>query len=892
MKKINYSLFAVFAAALLFLNPPVYGAAEVQTEKINTAVSALCGLDIMRGYEDGSFHTEKQVTRMEFVTLVLRATGIGETLGSVEPPMPFSDVDASSWGAGAVQTAVAMGLINGYDNGRFGPDDSVTMNQAVKIMVCALGYNAAAERQGGYPIGYLSTASSLGVLKNLKSGEEAASRGEVALLIYNCLTVPLMMDVNIGSESERKEESDDTLLSKMNVKIISAVVTGIYGASMSGTKLKENEIELSGKRYESGVDAAAFFGLKVRAWVLDEEDDSTPMVLHLQSRDQDSTVIDAEMIDSSTTAYEIKYWEDGVLKTADLNNPSTIIYNGRALSSAERDNPKYLQPENGRVIITEDDGGNTAIVWDYESYLLTGVNDDTLYDIYGRSIKIPKSANVTIVRDSVEEEFDALQGGDVLWVAKSLDDTMLRIEVGGTVISGTLEEIGTENSKTVYTIDGEEHILAECYTDALQRGHQKAQKLSAGDYAEFTLDLGGHVVMAQTAEESKTQLYGYLIDAELSDGIDDMLTLQVMTQENRFENIALQKGNKVRFGRVENGRYVTSRADADTVWKAIATTYAVKKQLIKYETDEQGAMKALYLADSAASGGTFSVDAAQQKMTYAGGVLNQKYFLKPDTPVFYVPNAGRYKEQFYAATAADFFANRSEHTVIIYDIDNLYAGAVVVVTNNENIYVDSTGLDTYISMTNSPVMLIDKSSVRLNDEGTEYLVISGYVGKKYTQVLVSDTISANSKARADLKPGNVIQYETNDVILEKAMTSDYDKVMVIYRKIFDCNQSNQEPFQTWNYKNNVNVNASICVSYGVISDYNLPYLTVRLDRNTAAGHEKDVEVPVVLTGGTAVLRYGGASEKAELLRIEDLAVGQKVLIRQRYNSTREVIVLE
>lgn len=128
MKKIYHSLFAGLLAALLVLNVPLCSAAETGNGKIDTAVSALSGLGIMRGYEDGSFHTEKEVTRMEFVTLVLRAMGIVDIVAGNGQSSSFPDVDASSWGAGAVETAVAMGLINGYDNGCFGPDDSVTMN--------------------------------------------------------------------------------------------------------------------------------------------------------------------------------------------------------------------------------------------------------------------------------------------------------------------------------------------------------------------------------------------------------------------------------------------------------------------------------------------------------------------------------------------------------------------------------------------------------------------------------------------------------------------------------------------------------------------------------------------------------------------------------------------
>mgnify|MGYP004614219151 CR=1 FL=1 len=894
MKKRYKSLISCLAATLLCLNVFISGNAEAVSDKMNTAVSALFSLNIMRGYEDGSLHTEKQVSRIEFVTMVLRAIEADDMMGSLAQTNSFSDVANDFWGAGAAEAAVAMGLINGYGDGRFGPNDSVTMNQAIKIMVSALGYRDAAEQQGGYPNGYLKAASSLGILKNLKSGEMAASRGEVALLIYDSLTVSLLEDVTFGSDGGKKEKSENTLLSNMGIKVISTVVTGVYGASMNGNQTDKNEIELSGKLYESCVDAAAFFGLKVNAWILDDDSNYEGKVLHLQLKEEDSLIIEADMIDDSTTKDIIKYYKNGSLKSVTLEEPSVVIYNGSTLNSEQREDAKYLKPENGRVIVREKDGGSTVIVWDYKSYILTGTGEDVLYDLYGRQIKIPDKGSVTILSNNASLKVEELKGGDVLWVAESLDEKMLRCEVGGNVISGVLEGISTDSGKTVYTIEGEEHILAGCYTDALDRGHQKAQKLSLGDYAQFTLDLGGHVVAAEPSEESKTKYYGYLVAAELGKGIEKKLTLQIMTQNNSFENIELKKGASIRFGRVENGNYIVNRADKDTIWKCIGGDNATKKQLIQYETDDSGKIKVLYLADNVANRGDFSMDAPQQKMTYAGGVLNQKYFLKSDTPVFYVPNSGRYEEQFYATTASKFFANRSEHTVIVYDIENLYAGAVVVVTNNENIYVDSTGLETYISMTNSPVMLIDKSSVQLNanEDGSEYLVLSGYVGKKYTQVLVSDTISSNSNAWKDLKPGNVIQYETNDVILERAKTSDYDKVMVIYSKLFDCNQINQETFQTWNYKNNINVNASISTAYGVISEYDLPYLTVRLNRNLASGQERDVEVPMVLSGGTAVLRYEGSNKKAELLRIEDLAVGQKVFIRQRYNNVREVIILE
>ena len=892
MKKIWSKFLGAALSAFLLISPVAASGAEEGDGRVNTAVAALSALDIMRGDEDGAFHPERQITRMEFVALVLRTLDLEDTASAVKNENMFQDVDISAWGAGAVNLAASMGLVAGYGDGRFGPDDPVTVNQAVKVMVCALGYQISAEAQG-YPGGYLSVGNRLGILKGLAVGEQTASRGEIALLIYNSLEVPMLEDAKIGTGGAWKAEGDETLLSRMDISIVPATVTGIYGASVSGTELRENEIELSGTRYESKVSAAAFLGLGVRAWILDDGG-GWPVVLHLQSRSSDSLVIEAENVDSSSTKEEIKYWEGDSQKTESLSEPLVVVYNGRPLSTAEKNDPAYLCPENGRLIVNTDDGDvDLVVVWDYESYVVTGVAEDKIYDLYGRSVTVGSGVNFTLLRDGESDAFRSLKSGEVLWVAASLDGSMVNCVAGGSTVEGYLEEITSDaHGRTAYLVDGEEYILAQCYLDALATGHSKAQNLSPGDYAKFMLDPGGHIAAAESADGQGKRAYGYLLDAQLESGVESAGVFRIMTESNRFENIKTAGGINIRFGRREGGTYKTTKAGASEIIAAVMGADKVKKQLIQYELDDSGCIKGFYLADQTANANAFSMDVKQQNMTYAGGVLNQKYFLPPDTPVFYVPNAGRYEEQFYVTTAEHYFADRTQHTVIVYDIENLHVGAVMAVPSTENIYAESTGLDVYISMTNSPVMLIEKSGAVLGEDGSTYFVISGYVGKKYTQVLVSDTISATSAAKADLRPGNVIQYETNDIVLEKALTSGYDKVMVVYRKIFDCNDAGQGSFQTWNYTNNPNVNASICASYGVISEYDLPYLTVTLDRNTSGGMEIGAEVPFVLSGGTAVLRYRKAGEKVELLRIEDLAVGQKVFIRQRYNNTREVIILE
>lgn len=886
-------VLAVMLTAVLILSAFASVSAAESNDRIDTAISTLSGLAIMRGYDDGLFYPEKDVTRMEFVALVLRTLGMENVSESMKENATFRDVDASLWGAGAVNFAASMGLVDGYTDGNFGPNDTVTVNQAVKVLIEALGYGELAKKQG-YPGGYLSVGSNLGVIDGVAAGENAATRGEIALLIYNSLEVKLMEDVNIGGIDEGKAKGDETLLQRLDITIISATVTGVYGASVSGVKLSENQVELSGEKYQTEIDASAFLGLKVRAWIKDDGK-NLPTLVHIQTRGDESLVINAENIDSETTKDEIKYYEDGKEKSYDLSEPLVVVYNGKPLSTSEINDSKYLIPDDGYITINEDSGnGNIVVAWDYDTFVVSAVSDDTIYDIFGKSIKIDNKVKFSLLYDGVRAGIETVKSGDVLWVAKSLDGVMVSCIAGNSAVTGELESIieDEDANKTVYVIDGEEYVLSESYKKAIDEGHSKALKLSIGDEAEFTLNPGEKIAFVSAEETQKNLTYGYLIDAQLKSGPGSWVSFKIMTEDNRFVYLETDKKEKTRFGRNSGGKYKTSKEEAAEIFKAVSGEYEVTKQLVMYELSEEGNIKEFYLADTSVNNGEFSMDEKQQQMTYAGGVLEQKYFLSSKTPVFCVPNAGRYEEQFYATTAASFFANSSKHTLILYDIENKQVGAVVATPATESMFADDDQLKTYLDTTNSPVMLIEKSSIMLNDKGEEYFAVSGYVGRNYKEVLVSDTITKTAAAKKDLKAGNVIQYDTNDLVTEKAIYSDYDKVMVIYRKIFECDEKDQETFQTWNYGTDYNVNASISAAFGVVSEYDLPYLTLRLNRDNGEGVLLDTEAPFVLTGGTAVLSYNKAAGVVEVKRLEDITVGQKVFIRQRYNNTREVIILE
>ena len=119
---------------------------------------------------------------------------------------------SNHWANGYINVATDQGMVIGDDVGTFRPDDTISYAEMVTIMIRALGYEKMAESKGGYPTGYLVTASNIGLTKNVPgSGDEGITRGKVARLVFNGLTIKLMEQVGYGSDV-KYEVVDKTLL--------------------------------------------------------------------------------------------------------------------------------------------------------------------------------------------------------------------------------------------------------------------------------------------------------------------------------------------------------------------------------------------------------------------------------------------------------------------------------------------------------------------------------------------------------------------------------------------------------------------------------------------------------------------------------------------------------
>ncbi len=182
---------ALLTAAALCLGllgvVPASAFSDVTDPAVAQAVAVLTSMGIVSGYDDGGYHPGDTLTRAQFCKLAILLENKGDQAATSAYRTLFSDLSASHWAAGYVNLAYTDGLISGYGDGTFGPDDPVTLAQAVTILLHILGYENAAIGPF-WPEDYLSKAAQVGLTEGVDAaGDAALTRGQAALLLRNVL---------------------------------------------------------------------------------------------------------------------------------------------------------------------------------------------------------------------------------------------------------------------------------------------------------------------------------------------------------------------------------------------------------------------------------------------------------------------------------------------------------------------------------------------------------------------------------------------------------------------------------------------------------------------------------------------------------------------------------
>ena len=156
------------------------------------SVAVLNGMGVFKGYEDGSFKPEGNITRAEVATIVYRIytadVAKNDKSGLYATYNKFSDMAGAGWAQGYIGYCANASLVKGYPDGTFKPSGKVTGYEVLAMILRAVGYDKNNEFSGAdWALHVAQTAQQLGVLDNVAKTTDLnapASRELVAELLF------------------------------------------------------------------------------------------------------------------------------------------------------------------------------------------------------------------------------------------------------------------------------------------------------------------------------------------------------------------------------------------------------------------------------------------------------------------------------------------------------------------------------------------------------------------------------------------------------------------------------------------------------------------------------------------------------------------------------------
>ena len=151
------------------------------------AITMLSDLGVIQGKDDGKYHPEDTITRAEACAMIARLMTGDPNVSQYVGAQSFSDVQKGSWKDSAIGYCYINGIVIGVGNNKFEPDRAITDAEFVTMVVRAMGYETADMKQN-YPFSYMSNAQAMGLLDGTNMvASTDALRGEDAQVIYNAL---------------------------------------------------------------------------------------------------------------------------------------------------------------------------------------------------------------------------------------------------------------------------------------------------------------------------------------------------------------------------------------------------------------------------------------------------------------------------------------------------------------------------------------------------------------------------------------------------------------------------------------------------------------------------------------------------------------------------------
>lgn len=150
-----------------------------------SAIDYLKKEGVVKGYDDGSYKPKNKINRAEFLKIVMEASGV-----KAEGKDCYKDV-MEAWYSGYVCAATKLGVVNGYKDGYFRPEQEINFVEAAKIIVNTMQLEVPATVSNNWYQQYVVTLEdSSAVPSSISSFEHKVTRGEMAEMVWRIKAKP------------------------------------------------------------------------------------------------------------------------------------------------------------------------------------------------------------------------------------------------------------------------------------------------------------------------------------------------------------------------------------------------------------------------------------------------------------------------------------------------------------------------------------------------------------------------------------------------------------------------------------------------------------------------------------------------------------------------------
>ena len=815
---------------------------DVQTGTVvGDAVAKLVTYGILSGYPDGTFKPDGEITRAEFAAVIARFNKIDTSLGS-DAVTGFSDLDNDSsraWARPYVKAAVDAKIINGFEDGTFRAAEPVTYEQAVKMIICAIGYAPIAESELNllkktqpatvtWSSGYISAANKNNITKNAISANvtEAATRGTVAVLVSNAVDAPpikVVTDKN-GNVSYEKDSSSDS----NKYEEIDGTVTGTYytGLDKQFVDISKAEIRIKSsdeeKVYEmsssvqDSVDLEDIIGKRVRAYF----DSKADQLVRLEVRNTTATRVNEGDI-TSVSGGNVKYDDENGKSNSLSIGDSIFIYNGKLVTDMTADDLvkdggkyqlksgylEYIEAGSVKVtkvtsfdvfVVNSFDRTNRKIYFKYNQKL--GANN--YYEVPQKTSAIPE-----IYVGGKKTAYDSLSltAYDVINLMQSPEgadgNALNKIFVTKGVKSGKVTS-KTDDDREIEINDTSLQLAYNYheYTPATSKDEEKAPFELSETYSYYLDYMGQIAAVKYNSSTGGTYKYGYIISAGKDRNSSNYL-VRMFTQDGKDVKYTLKANVKLdgkkysdsdAVGRLAETAQTASAAynSAAPGWGAKALSGEYYSQPVRYSIS--GATIDTIDTVVTGEGGTadsFSYDVKLEdgkktKVTSKTALSNPTYgsfSVDTATTIIYVPDDRSADTEYAKLSSSTAFQVTGDKYIEAFNIDTSVsskkAGFVLIYANNPSF--NFTG--------SSPFMVVTKIS-----NSGDNIVLEGYknAAADVSKVTVSDdkfktSIDSTCVKADEVEKGDLIRYITDSTGEAIAIQIWYDASNPKQAQVFD-----------------------------------------------------------------------------------------------------------